>query len=93
MLAGEDEEWARTFQPLKEEDVRGLSDTTLKKLEVEEEGNIDVEALVAEEGSEGRHTVSWIWYGAGVGTGASIYAGEDRTLHEAVRVEWAEARA
>ncbi|KAI0060628.1 hypothetical protein BV25DRAFT_1806815 [Artomyces pyxidatus] len=78
-LAG-DGKWQDELQELRDEDVRGLSERTVRSNEAEEE-NVD--------GGEGKRTLSWLWYGAVSAESEKREAG----MHAAVRTEWAKARA
>ncbi|KAA1479149.1 hypothetical protein DENSPDRAFT_886475 [Dentipellis sp. KUC8613] len=80
-LAGEGE-WMEILQLLERADIHGLSDRNLRAQEKQDNEGPDVEFLVAghsgrhskglQKGeSEGRRSLSWIWYGTGLSGGSS----------------------
>ncbi|KAA1479021.1 hypothetical protein DENSPDRAFT_886353 [Dentipellis sp. KUC8613] len=95
-LVGEGD-WMEILRPLEKSNVKGLSDRTLREQEKSDDHGPDISILVPGHGgrrskglekgeSEGRRSLSWIWYGTGLssaGTG----------MHAAVKSKWAKARA
>ncbi|KAJ6570826.1 hypothetical protein DFH09DRAFT_1362492 [Mycena vulgaris] len=83
-------EWEWSFLDLKEEDIRGLPRATFgdpewqmgkkkKKRSKAKKARLDRQA----------RELSWIW----INRGARYEPGDDRAMNEAVRIEWAKARA
>ncbi|KAJ6462735.1 hypothetical protein C8R47DRAFT_992910 [Mycena vitilis] len=96
VLAGHGD-WEERLRVLEDDDVRALNERALTTEEKAQnrhwaelggaviEGGIARAATLAS--GEGSHTLSWIWYNAGVAA-----EGDDQ-LHEALRVEWCKAYA
>ncbi|KAJ7164587.1 hypothetical protein C8R43DRAFT_1122464 [Mycena crocata] len=86
-------DWEKEFKVLTDDDVRALNDRSLREEEQARDdvlGPLGVAKGLAAAGAvlagEGHHTLSWIWY-----SGTTATPGDDKKLHEALRVEYSRA--
>ncbi|KAJ7641081.1 hypothetical protein FB45DRAFT_1021857 [Roridomyces roridus] len=94
-------DWEDRLCVLNDDDVRALNERALTVEEKAQnahwaelggavvEGGVDRASALAR--GEGSHTLSWIWYTAGVGARRVTEEEEDLRLHETLRLEWCKA--
>ncbi|CDO74326.1 hypothetical protein BN946_scf184348.g1 [Trametes cinnabarina] len=94
-------EWEKMLRPLLDSDVIALNERALRREELAENERLrELGSTVEDRGvpltgavqvGEGRRTLSWIWYTGGAQMSPQDDA--DISLRDALRVEWAKARA
>ncbi|KAI9069929.1 hypothetical protein FKP32DRAFT_1537310, partial [Trametes sanguinea] len=93
-------DWEKTLKPLLDGDIVSLNERALSREEIAENERIRALGGTASDDSvplsgavyvgEGRRTLSWIWY---TGTANLSDNADDPGLRDALRVEWAKAKA